>query len=86
MNKTRTSKESKKETNLTQTQKIRSKLSIKADNLKESLKDQNNDEIKNVKLLKIKNRIESGYYELKDVKSDLLDSLINKIFKDKSTQ
>jgi anti-sigma28 factor (negative regulator of flagellin synthesis) len=80
MNKTKTSKKSKRNSDLTRTQKIRSKLSIEADKLKESSHDQSTSEIKDVKLLKIKNRIESGYYELEDVKNELIDSLFDKIF------
>ena len=80
MNKTKSSKKSKRNSDLTRTQKIRSKLSIEADNLKESSQGQTTSEIKDVKLLKIKNRIESGYYELQDVKNELIDSLFDKIF------
>ena len=76
----KTSKKSKRNSDLTRTQKIRSKLSIEADNLKESSQSQTTSEIKDVKLLKIKNRIESGYYELQDVKNEMIDSLFDKIF------
>jgi len=84
VNNTKTTKKSKRESELSRTQKIRTKLSLTADKVKASSKDENIDGIKNVKLLKIKNRIESGYYELKEVKIELIDSLFNKIFETKN--
>jgi anti-sigma28 factor (negative regulator of flagellin synthesis) len=84
MNNSKTTKKTKQKSDLTKTQKIRSKLSIEADNLKESSSEHNDDEIKDVKILKIKNRIESGYYELQDIKNELIDSLFDRLFDDKN--